>query len=133
MILGTYNQREAEEAIYMKTIRIMLCFLRGPILKTVIDYDTEEWCTGIDIVDNDEILKQLDMETSQKYNSLFSFGTNNKACEFDENRYRELNKYFLDNVSKIINRLNEINDGSYVVEDTETEWLQQFGEGKPIS
>ena len=110
----------------MKTIRILLDFMRGPIQKDIIDSDTKEWRTGIDIIDNDEILRRIDTETSQKYNSLFSFDTNDKGCEFDEAKYKELNKYFLENISKIINRLDEINDGSYVVEDEETEWLQQY-------
>ncbi|MDY3332561.1 MAG: hypothetical protein SOW90_02115 [Gallibacter sp.] len=40
----------------MKTLRIMLDFISGPLRKDVFDTQKKELITGIDVVDSDEYL-----------------------------------------------------------------------------
>ena len=104
----------------MYTVRIMNEYLHGPI-----------WVYGPNgivqrhfaLIDNDPILHELDTRGEELYSSYYDFDEDEQSCTFAEDSYRADKAEMLDIITKIKKRLDEINDGSFVVEDYETEGL----------
>ncbi|MBQ6004909.1 MAG: hypothetical protein IJL14_01520 [Selenomonadaceae bacterium] len=105
----------------MKTIKILLDFLAGPIWKPYYNSKTNKDSTGVDVVDNDEEIAKLNDEIQDLYSSYYYFDYNGQACYFDEKQERADKDKMLSLLNKLNNRLNEINDGSFIVDDRETE------------
>ena len=106
----------------METITIKLDYGNGPIWKDCVDLETGALSTGIDIIDGDEVLGKLDEAAQDIYGSLY--GTDDEgALKFDEVRESEVKQELLDAIAQIKTRLDEINDGTFTVEDEETERL----------
>ncbi|MBQ3601995.1 MAG: hypothetical protein II992_12475 [Lachnospiraceae bacterium] len=78
---------------------------------------TGVWSTGIDCIDNDDTLQKLNDKGEELYSSLYSFDENGEACSFDQNTYVAIRDELIDIVKKIIARLEEINDGTFIVID----------------
>ena len=108
----------------MKTIRIMLDFIQGPVWLS--DFDTGEPMTGIPVVDNDPIVRELNYACADLFNSYYEFNSHDQACWFDLERQKADKEIMLDMITRLIDRLNEINDGSYVIEDCETERIKNL-------
>ena len=100
----------------MKTIKLDLDFLIGPIVKDVFSESKNILVTGVDVIDNDEVIADLDKRIMELYSSFYSFDDKD-SCKFDAelaNSHKdELNRL----VKQLIDRLNKINDGSFVIED----------------
>lgn len=108
----------------LQTIKIMLEYLQGPIWLS--DAETGEPITGIAIVDTDSIVKELNYKCSELYNSYYEFDSHDEACWFNAEKEKADKEIMLEMISKLITRLNEINDGSFIVEDLETERLKNL-------
>ena len=91
--------------------------MHGPIWKDKIDILTGVWSTGIDCIDNDDTLQKLNDKGEELYSSLYSFDENGEACFFDQNTYVAIRDELIDIVKNIIARLEEINDGTFIVID----------------
>ena len=100
-------------------IRIQLDFLQGPIW--ISDVETGQPMTGIDIIDNDEKLRKINYEISTLYSSYYEFDSHDQTCWFNEEQEKKDKEKMISLLKQLIDRLNEINDGSFVVEDYETE------------
>ena len=107
-----------------ETIKIMLDYLQGPIWLT--DSETGEPITGIEIIDTDPILTELNLKCSELYNGYFEFDSHDQPCWFNHEKEKADKDLMLDLISKLVSRLNEINDGSFVIEDTETPRLMEL-------
>ena len=105
-------------------IRIQLDFLQGPIW--ISDVETGQPMTGIDIIDNDEKLRKINYEISTLYSSYYEFDSHDQACWFNEEQEKKDKEKMISLLKQLIDRLNEINDGSFVVEDYETERLEKL-------
>ena len=105
-----------------KVIKIKLDYLHGPIWKDRIDLDTGISYTGIHVIDNDETLQELDMAAMTLYSSFYHFD-NPEAFEFHMDK--EQGERLLHIMEDILKRLDEINDGTFVVEDEETTRLME--------
>ncbi|MDO4605478.1 MAG: RNA helicase [Helcococcus sp.] len=110
----------------MKTLRIMLDFISGPLWKDVFDTKTKELITGIDIVDNDEYLQQLNEKIQALYSSYYKINYRDQPIYFDEDQEKADKEKMLVLLQKLIDRLNEINDGSFVIDDRETERIRNL-------
>lgn len=107
-----------------QVIQIGLEFIFGPIQKYEKDANGKE-ITGIQVIDNDEITKKLDEEIGDLWCSLWSKDDNSSSgLLFDEKREKELAPRLLEMLHELINRLNEINDGSYEIQDMITKHLK---------
>lgn len=106
----------------LQTVKIMLDYLQGPIWLS--DSETREPITGISIIDKDPILKELNYKCSELYNSYYEFDSHDQPCWFNREKERAEKKIMLDLITKIVSRLNEITDGSFEIEDLETERLK---------
>ncbi len=107
----------------VKEIRIQLDYLHGPLWKEHFDPTTGEWSTGIAIIDNDVIIQRLNDEASGIYEGLYSFETDGTGFRFDEERYAQVRPRIRNLIRELIERLDEINDGSFVIIDDITSKL----------
>lgn len=104
----------------MIKIIIKYDYLHGPLWRN--NFDGSEWKTGISLVDNDEVIKTLDKSACDIYSSLYRFNEET-SCEFDNEKYEIYKPALLSITHSIIDRLNQINDGSFYVDDQATESL----------
>lgn len=105
-------------------IKIMLDYLQGPIWLT--DSETGEPITGIAVIDSDPIVRELNLKCSEMYNGYFEFDSHNEPCWFNHEKEKADRDIMLDLIGKLISRLNEINDGSFLIDDTESPRLKKL-------
>ena len=105
-------------------VKIQLDFLQGPIW--ISDVETGQPMTGIDIIDNDEKLRKINYEISTLYSSYYEFDSHDQACWFNEEQEKKDKEKMISLLKQLIDRLNELNDGSFIVEDYETERLEKL-------
>ena len=110
----------------MKTLRIMLDFISGPLWKDVFDTQRKELVTGIDVVDNDEYIQTLNEEIQSLYSSYYKVNYKDEPVYFDEDQEKADKEKMLSLLQKLIARLNEINDGSFEINDRETERVRNL-------
>ncbi len=108
----------------MKTIKLMLDYLQGPIW--ISDVETGKPMTGIDIIDNDEQIRVLNFEIQNAYDSYYEFDSHDQACWFNEEQERKDKERMLELFAKLNSRLDEINDGTFIVDDRETPRIQKL-------
>lgn len=105
-------------------VKIQLDFLQGPIW--ISDVETGQPMTGLDIIDNDEKLRKINYEISTLYSSYYEFDSHDQACWFNEEQEKKDKEKIISLLKQLIDRLNELNDGSFLVEDYETERLEKL-------
>lgn len=106
----------------MKTLKLQLDFLAGPLWKDVWDAEKNDVTTGIPVVDDDERLAELDEEIQNLFSSYYEFDSHGQACWFDEDRQKADKGKMLSLLAKLNRRLEEVNDGSFVVDDELTDY-----------
>lgn len=107
-----------------KCVKLMLDYLQGPIW--ISDIETGEPMTGIPVVDNDPILPALNKECSDLFSSCYEFDSHGESCWFNAGKAMKNKAQILFLLKKIKHRLSEINDGSFIVEDCETNRLNSL-------
>ncbi|EHR31818.1 hypothetical protein [Helcococcus kunzii] len=110
----------------MKRLKIMLDFISGPLWKDVFDTQKKELVTGIEVVDNDEYLQKINEEIQALYSFYYKINYNNEPVYFDKKQERLDKEKMLDLLGRLIDRINEINDGSFVIDDRETERIRNL-------
>ena len=109
-----------------QVIQIGLELVFGPLLKDEEDENGNE-STGVKFVDDDLILQNIDKEVNELWCSLYSKDENAPdGLHFDYEKEKELAPGLLEMIQKLISRLNEINDGSFEVEDMITDHLKSL-------
>lgn len=58
------------------------------------------------------------------FSSYYEFDTHDVLCWFNHEKEKAEKEIMLDLIAQIVARLNEINDGSFVVENLESERLK---------
>ena len=58
--------------------------------------------------------------------NLYEFDSHDQACWFNEEQEKKDKEKMISLLKQLINRLNELNDGSFIVEDYETERLEKL-------
>lgn len=105
-----------------QVVRIRLDYLQGPIWMS--DIETGEPLTGIELIDNDLELREPNRKAGQMFSSYYEFDTHDVPCWFNHEKEMSEKDIMLGLIMQIVARLNEINDGSFVVEDLESERLR---------
>ncbi len=72
----------------MKAIKLELDFLNGPIVKDVFSVSKNKLVTGIDIIDNDFELNDLNEKVCALYSSFYEFDKN-ETCRFNSTIAKE--------------------------------------------
>ena len=101
----------------MKIVKLDLDYLSGPIWGDIYSVELHKSITGIDIVDNDNILQELNNQIQDLYLTYYEFGKAPQTCLFNKDRQKQDKERMLSLLSKLRARLNEINDGSFEIED----------------
>lgn len=94
-----------------ETIILKLDYMQGPIW--ISDKFTGQPLTGIEGVDNDAVLIQLNLDCSDLYDSFFEFNSADGSFTFNREKEKSSKNILLNYIKKIKARLNEINDGSF--------------------
>ena len=111
-----------------KSVIIGLEFIYGPLQKLKEDEKGND-ITGIDIVDKDEITQKLDFEIGEIWCSLYSEDIEEPSgWRFDSKKEKEIAPHILELINKLINRLNEINDGTYEIKDMISDHLKSLND-----
>ena len=104
----------------MITVRIMSEFLRSPVWI----YEDGIVTDDLPIVNNDAIIQDLCDRASEMFTGYYEFDTHDVPCWFNHEKERAEKDIMLDLIAQIVARLNEINDGSFVIEDIESARLK---------
>ena len=107
----------------MYTVKIIHEYLHGPI-----------WVYGSDgvsvweypLIHNDAILAKLNEQAADMFDGYYEFNTHDVPCWLKQEKEKAEKEIMLDLITQIVARLNEINDGSFVIEDLETERLKSL-------
>jgi len=99
----------------MMKIVIMNEFLHGPIWT----YENGIVRRNPDMIEKDAILQELNRRAGELYDSYYEFDSNGQSCWFNEDKQKNTRVEMLSLISGIEERLNEINDGSFIVENLE--------------
>ena len=110
----------------MKKLIIMLDFISGPLWKDIYDKKKKELVTGIDVVDDDEYIQKLNNEISDLYSSYYKINYNDEPVYFDKEQEKKDKYKMLDLLGKLMKRLDEANDGSFEIDDRETERVKNL-------
>lgn len=106
----------------MFTVKIMNEFIHSPIWI----YDEDGITDEPSFIADDVILQNICSKAEDMYTSYYEFDSHGVACWFDFEKEKEEKEIMLGLISQIKKRLEEINDGSFVVEDLETERLNNL-------
>ncbi len=101
----------------MIEIKLLLDYDEGPIWPNLSNPLTFEKSSGVEIIDNDKKIIELSKKMSAMYDSYYNFDNVNSSCGFNEKKFRKEKNIMLDLLQKLKDRLNEINDGSFIVVD----------------
>lgn len=110
----------------MKELRIMLDFISGPIWKDIYDTKKKELVTGIDVVDNDECVQKINDEIQDLYSSYYKIHYNDEPVYFDKKQEKKDKYKMLNLLGKLMKRLDEVNDGSFEIDDRETDRVKNL-------
>ena len=107
----------------MYTVKIMNEYLHGPIWV----YNSN----GISVwkyplISDDPLLNVLNDKAMELFSGYYEFDSHDVPCWFNSEKEKLERNTMLDLISQIKERLEEINDGSFVVEDLETERLNNL-------
>ena len=106
----------------MYTIRLANEFLHGPIWV----YDEQGFIRGnFPLVTDAAELNRLNSEAAELHDSFYS----DDCRDYDEAGYKAAYPKMKEIINKIIKRLNEINDGSFTIDDkvSNKKWDKKFG------
>jgi hypothetical protein len=73
--------------------------------------------TDCSLIDNDKELQFLNEQAAILFDSFFDFDVGDKPCVFDNDGYKAAFPKMKELINQIKKRLEEINDGSFIVED----------------
>lgn len=87
----------------------------GPIWFS--DFDTGFPNTGIDVIDNDAIINQLNYEMGHMYTNYYEFESHDMPVWFDKETQKAEKPKMMELLAQLKARLDEVNDGSFYLDD----------------
>lgn len=106
----------------MFTVKIMNEFIHSPLWI----YDEDSIIDEPEFIANDARLQDLCNKVENMFLSYYEFDSHNEPCWFNHEKEKAEKNIMLKLISCIKERLAEINDGNFVVEDLETERLKNL-------
>lgn len=98
-------------------------FLHGPIWVLNSD-EISVW--GYTLIEQDSVLSELNQAAGELYDSYYEFDSHDEPCWFNHEKEKAEKNTMIELISLIKKRLDEINDGNFVIEDLETERLKNL-------
>jgi len=99
-------------------VKLQLDFMQGPIW--ISDVETGEPLTGINIIDNDAKVIELNYKIYELYDKFFDYDSSGIPINKNQEVIRKERINILNLINELKNRLNEINDGSFEIFDLVT-------------
>ena len=112
---------EMERYCRMYTVKLENEYLRGAIWVLGEDGITAEG--KLPLVEKDLQVLEINEEIAEMYDSYFEFDSHGQGCWFNEEQRKADREKMLSLLATLRARLDEINDGSFVVVDYETPYL----------
>lgn len=109
-----------------KIIKIMFDIWAGPIWGCYYDEGKKVYDYYIQSIANDKKLMNLHQELQDLYSSYYHFDYKGQACYFDEEQEKNDKYKMLDLLQKLKKRINELDDGSFEIDDRETERVKNL-------
>jgi hypothetical protein len=106
----------------MIKIKIMNEFLHSPIWTYVDDFI----CEDLDIISDDETIQMLCDKIENMFSGYYEFDSHDVPCWFNEEQQKADKEEMLSLVKQLKTRLEEINDGSYEIEDLITPFYEEL-------
>lgn len=106
----------------MLTVKLMNEFIHSPIWI----YDEDDIIDEPSLIADDVILQNLCDKVEDMFASYYEFDSHDVACWFNHEKEKSEKEVMINLIAQIKARLEEINDGSFVVEDYESERLQNL-------
>ncbi len=82
--------------------------------------------TGIEVVDNDELVRKLNYEIGYMYDNYCESDSHDMPMWFNFEQEKKGKEKMLSLLKQLIDRLNELNNGSYFIEDLETDRVKSI-------
>ena len=105
----------------MFTVKLENEYLRGAVWVLGEDGITTEG--KLPLVENDPVVPEINEEIAEMYDSYLEFDSHDQGCWFNEEQRKADREKMLSLLATLRARLEEINDGSFVVVDYETPYL----------
>ena len=106
----------------MINIKIMTEFLHSPVWT----YEDGIVTDDIPLIAKDKKLQVLSKKIEDMFSSYYEFDSHGQACWFNYEQEKADKEIMLGLITQLVSRLNEINDGSFEIEDLETERLKRL-------
>ena len=106
----------------MYTIKLMNEYLHGALWV----YEDDGMPSYYDLIDEDEHLQIINNQIMELFSSYYEFDSHDMPCWFNKEQEKADKYKMLELLKQLNDRLNEINDGSFVVEDLETERVKNL-------
>lgn len=107
-------------------IILSLDFIFGPISKEFTDSEGNA-ITNIKVVDDNKEIQALDNKINELWSSLWIKNDSlPSGYDFDKKREKEISKDLLGLISNLKQKLDEVNDGSFVVDDMISDYLKSL-------
>ena len=107
-----------------KIVRLMFDYYHE--ITWIYDLKTGNLADPIDIIDNDKEVKELSDEIYDLRISFIKFDSDGIPRETDYEKAKANKEKMLNLLKKLNDRLDKINDGSYVVDDRLTEYYKNL-------
>lgn len=107
----------------MKKIIIMNDY-GGPIM--CLNYDDDEYSKLYDFIKKDKLCMELIDKIDTLYDSYYEFNSHEQPVWFNKEKEIEDSELMLNLVTKLIERISFLNDGSYLLIDKETVRLKEL-------
>lgn len=107
----------------MKTIKLELDFLIGPIIKDIFSVSQNKLITGVDSIDNNKSINELNDKISSLYSSFYDFDSGDESCRFNIESAKEHKDELLRLIDDLLLMLQDSNDGSFeIVNNINLDW-----------
>lgn len=110
----------------MKQIKIQLDFNNGPIWGNYYNEELHRTMTGVDSIDDNDEIQELNKKIQDKYSSYYEFNTHDQACWFNEDKQREEKEEMLELITNLIDKIDSVNDGSFEILDLESDRISKL-------
>ena len=96
--------------------------------KILWEYDEKEIMNYkyLEFIEENKNILELENKIYDLYWDYIEFNSHEQAMWINEEQMKKDKYILLDLIKQLVNRLNEINDGSFVVEDLETPILNEL-------
>ena len=99
----------------MKTIKLELDFLIGPIVKDVFSTSQNKLITGVDVIDNNKSINELNDKICSLFSSFYDFESDDESCRFNIELAKDNRGQLTKLINELLLMLQNVNDGSFEI------------------